>query len=146
MPRIISNPLISKITRFVGMIWPSTRIGQFLTMEVHKIVLSTGVAIAKFTSKVLNFRQQALAKQYDTNECVAPKSKRTKALLEEMGRVPVTTSFDAAASLGVKAYTRAGVVVLCPSGQFCLAWLLAGFLQSLAICPSFLHLKQLDCP
>jgi hypothetical protein len=66
-------------------------------MEVHKIVLPTGVATAKFTSKVSDSRQQALTKQYNTNECVALESKRTKALLDEIKRVPITMSFDAAA-------------------------------------------------
>ena len=118
MPKIISNPLISKTTRFAGMTWPSTKIGQFLTTKVHKIVLPIGVATAKFMSKASDSRQQALATQYETNECVAPESKKTKALPDEMGRVPDTMLFEATASPGVKAYTQVGVVVLCPSERF----------------------------
>ena len=98
------------------MTWPSTRIGQFLTTKVHKIVLPISVTTAKFVSKASGSRQLALAKQYKTNKCVALESKRTKALPNEMGRVPDTTLFEAVASPGVKAYTRADAVVLCPSG------------------------------
>jgi hypothetical protein len=85
---------------------------------MHKIVLHIGVATARFTSKASDSRQQALAKQYETKKCVAPESKRTKALPDEMGRVPDTTLFEAAASPGIKAYTRVGAVVLCPSEWF----------------------------
>ena len=91
--------------RFASLTWPSTRIGQFLSTEVHKIVHLIGVVTAKFTSKASVSKQLALVKQYNTNECIALESKRTKALLDEMGRVLVTTSFDAIASPGVKAYT-----------------------------------------
>jgi hypothetical protein len=41
--------------------------------------------------------------EYDTNECVAPESKITKALPWEIERIPVTTSLDVLASPGVKA-------------------------------------------
>jgi hypothetical protein len=79
---------------------PCMEIGQFLTTEVHTTVFPTGVATARSTSNHSDIKLQSREKEYDTNECVAPESKSTVAWWGEIKSVPVTTSFDAAATPG----------------------------------------------